>query len=128
MISREEGINIMPEKICACLNIYTYTLDLLPGGYFVDSWPKTIIIATIVTGKAGSGIPEGGRARLTGRTAGEAMVPGKGELSCCCCLPCNHCSNWTWVVEETLANVNRLRSTHCRGVPLIETSLKLLNC
>ena len=18
---------------------------------------------------------------------------------CCCCLPCNHCSNWTWVVE-----------------------------
>ena len=22
---------------------------------------------------------------------------------CCCCLPCNHCSNWTWVVEEILA-------------------------
>ena len=24
--------------------------------------------------------------------------------SCCCCLPCNHCSNGhTWVVEESLA-------------------------
>ena len=22
---------------------------------------------------------------------------------CCCCLPCNHWSNWTWVVEEILA-------------------------
>ena len=22
---------------------------------------------------------------------------------CCCCLPCNHCSNWTWVVVEILA-------------------------
>ena len=21
----------------------------------------------------------------------------------CCCLPCNHCSNWTWIVEEILA-------------------------
>ena len=33
---------------------------------------------------------------------------------CCCCLPCKHCSNWTWVVEEILAYGNRLRSTHCR--------------
>ena len=35
---------------------------------------------------------------------------------CCCCLPCNHCSNWTWVVEEILAFFfgTRLRSTHCR--------------
>ena len=31
-----------------------------------------------------------------------------------CCLPCNHCSHWTWVVEEILAFANRLRSTHCR--------------
>ena len=31
----------------------------------------------------------------------------------CCCLPCNHCSNWTWV-EEILAFGTRLRSTHCR--------------
>ena len=21
----------------------------------------------------------------------------------CCCLPCNYCSNWKWVVEEILA-------------------------
>ena len=33
---------------------------------------------------------------------------------CCCCLPCNHCSNWTCVVEEILAFGNRLRSTNCR--------------
>ena len=33
---------------------------------------------------------------------------------CCCCLPCNHCSNWTWVVEEMFAYGYRLRSTHCR--------------
>ena len=32
---------------------------------------------------------------------------------CCRCLPCNHCSNWTWVVEEILAFGTRLRSTHC---------------
>ena len=25
------------------------------------------------------------------------------RTSCCYCLPCNHCSNWTWVVEEMLA-------------------------
>ena len=36
------------------------------------------------------------------------------QLRCCCCLPCNHCSNWTWVVEEILAFGTRLRSTHCR--------------
>ena len=29
-------------------------------------------------------------------------------------LTCNHCSNWTWVVEEILAFGTRLRSTHCR--------------
>jgi len=34
--------------------------------------------------------------------------------SCCCCLPYNHCSNWTWVVKEILAFGIRLRSTHCR--------------
>ena len=33
---------------------------------------------------------------------------------CCCCLPCNHCSNWTWGVLEFLAFGTRLRSTHCR--------------
>ena len=33
---------------------------------------------------------------------------------CCRCLPCDHCSNWTWVVEEILAYGDRLRSTHCR--------------
>ena len=31
-----------------------------------------------------------------------------------CCLQCNHCSNWTWVVEEILVYGNRLRSTYCR--------------
>ena len=36
------------------------------------------------------------------------------EDICCCGLPCNHCSNWTWVVEEILAFGTRLRSTHCR--------------
>ena len=30
-----------------------------------------------------------------------------------CCLQCNHCSKWTWVVEEIFAFGNRLRSTHC---------------
>ena len=25
---------------------------------------------------------------------------------CCCWLPCNHFSNWTWVVEEILVNIN----------------------
>ena len=34
----------------------------------------------------------------------------------CWCLPCNHCSNWTWVVEEILAFGTRLRSTHCREI------------
>ena len=22
------------------------------------------------------------------------FLGGSGYLSCCCCLPCNHCSNW----------------------------------
>ena len=35
-------------------------------------------------------------------------------LLCCCCLPCNHCSNWTRVVEEMLAYGNGPRFTHCR--------------
>ena len=35
-------------------------------------------------------------------------------MTCCCCsLPCNNCSKWTWVVEEILAFGTRLRSTHC---------------
>ena len=38
-------------------------------------------------------------------------LPLKGG---CCCLPCNHCSNWTWVIEEIWAFGTRLRSTHCR--------------
>ena len=45
-----------------------------------------------------------------------------GQMACtithpyhyCCCLPCNHCSYLTWVVEEILAFGNRPRSTHCR--------------
>ena len=41
-------------------------------------------------------------------------TPIARNLICCCCLPCNHCSNWTWVVEEILAFGTRLRSTHCR--------------
>ena len=32
----------------------------------------------------------------------------------CCCLPCIHCSNWAWFVEEILAFCTRLRYTHCR--------------
>ena len=39
---------------------------------------------------------------------------------CCCCLPCNHCSNWSRVVGEILALANRLRSTHFRSVKLAE--------
>ena len=39
---------------------------------------------------------------------------------CCCCLPCNHFSNWTWVVGEILAYGNRLRSTHCREFPYLK--------
>ena len=35
-------------------------------------------------------------------------------IVCRCCLPCNHCSNWTWVVKEILAFGTRLRSTHCK--------------
>ena len=39
-----------------------------------------------------------------------------------CCIPCGHCSNWTWVVGDILAFGTRLRSTHCRElVPLFET-------
>ena len=29
-----------------------------------------------------------------------AFIQVGAIASCCCCLPCNHCSNWTWVVEE----------------------------
>ena len=36
------------------------------------------------------------------------------NVICYYCLPCNHCSNWTWVVKEILAFSTRLRSTHCR--------------
>ena len=43
---------------------------------------------------------------------------GRVQGTCCCCLPCNHCSNFTWVVEEILAYGNRLRSTPCRDVIL----------
>ena len=39
---------------------------------------------------------------------------GKNISLCCCCLPCNHCSNWTWVVEEIFVFCKRLRSTPCR--------------
>ena len=37
-----------------------------------------------------------------------------GRIVGCCCLPFNHCSNSTLVVEEILANGDRPRSTHCR--------------
>ena len=37
---------------------------------------------------------------------------------CCSCLPCDHCSNCPWVVEEVLAK--RLRSTHCREFPYLK--------
>ena len=42
------------------------------------------------------------------------FLPPQSYFNCCRCLPCNHCSNWTWVVEEILAFGTRLRSTHCR--------------
>ena len=38
------------------------------------------------------------------------QIPGK----CCCCLPCTHCSNWTWVADQILAYGYRLHSTHYR--------------
>ena len=37
-------------------------------------------------------------------------------LFACCCLPCNHCSNWTWKVEEMFANGNRVNSMQCRDL------------
>ena len=60
--------------------------------------------------QAGLG-PDQPRRRLQRR---QEPYPGTEMSSCCCCLPCNHCSNWTWVVEEILAFGARLRSTHCR--------------
>ena len=38
----------------------------------------------------------------------------------CCCLPCNHYSNSTWLVEKMLADGNRLRYTHCREYPYMK--------
>ena len=42
-------------------------------------------------------------------------------MICYCCLPYNHCSNRTWVVEESLSNGNRVRSTHCREFSLLSS-------
>ena len=38
---------------------------------------------------------------------------------CCsfCCCPCKH---WTWVAEEILAYGKKLRSTHCKELPLFK--------
>ena len=33
---------------------------------------------------------------------------------CCCCLGCTHFSFWAWVIDNSLAYRNSLRSTHCR--------------
>ena len=41
----------------------------------------------------------------------------------CCCLPCGHCSNWTLVVEEILAFVNRLRFKHRKEFPYLKYSI-----
>jgi len=52
---------------------------------------------------------------------------------CCCCLPCNHCSIWTWVVEEILAFLVVGCVLRTAGSPFIWnyadplTSLELLN-
>ena len=32
-------------------------------------------------------------------SADSGVVHSVGR-SCCCCLPCNHCSNWTWIVRR----------------------------
>ena len=34
--------------------------------------------------------------------------------TCCCCLPCNHCSNGHGLLRKFWPFGNRLRSTHCR--------------
>ena len=51
----------------------------------------------------------------------------------CCCLLCDHCSNWTWVGEETLAYgiscvLHTARSSLIRNYadPLISLDLELL--
>ena len=45
---------------------------------------------------------------------------GYSHLSCSC-LPCNHCSNQTWVVEEILAFGNKAAFYALQGVQLFET-------
>ena len=51
---------------------------------------------------------------LAGRDEGYYQQPVHSawqlEVNAWCSLPCNHCSNWTWIVEEILAYGYRLRS------------------
>ena len=42
------------------------------------------------------------------------------RCTCCCCLPCSHYSNWSWVVERHFCN--RLRSTLHLGIGSIKIS------
>ena len=55
----------------------------------------------------------------------ELVTGGKlrmlSPLVCCCCLPCNHCSNWTWVVEEILAFWYKAVFYALQGIQLFET-------
>ena len=39
----------------------------------------------------------------------------------CCGFPCNHCSNWTWVVEEILGLWDQAAFYALQGVQLFET-------
>ena len=50
--------------------------------------------------------------RAGGRGRGTLHQPLPG--SCCCCLPCKHCTVIILVVEEILAYGNRLRFTHSK--------------
>ena len=42
-------------------------------------------------------------------------------LRCFCCLPCNHCSNWTWVVGRKFGLLVVGCVLRTVGVPLYET-------
>ena len=47
---------------------------------------------------------------------------------CCCCLPCNNFSNWTWVVEEILAFQFQAAFYALQGIQLFETiQIRLLH-
>ena len=103
--------------------MYICILFMYTRGGGIQNWVETIwingfwhllltLIFSVLTGRL-SEDPREPRSVFTSRLSVEPRALRK-NTSCCCCLPCNHCSNRTWVVEEILAFGTRLRSTHCR--------------